>query len=62
MRDLAPFAPAGACSSCPHRSTCHEPRKRIQDDQYSVGRHYECVFYRAIEEQHRRAQTASRGR
>lgn len=40
---------SGACSSCPHRGTCHESRQRIQDAEHALGRHYACPFYQSIE-------------
>lgn len=45
------YVPSGACSSCPHRgSPCQEARQRVQDQRFEVGRHYQCEFYRSIQE------------
>lgn len=48
---IAPFVATAACSSCPFRGTCHEPRQRVQDERFAVGRHYECEFYQGISRQ-----------
>ncbi len=49
---MPPYVAAHACSTCPYRDTCHEPRQRIQDGRYEAGRHYQCPFYQSIRESH----------
>ncbi|HEX8321005.1 hypothetical protein [Longimicrobium sp.] len=38
------YSPAGVCSSCPYRVTCHAARQRVVE-QYALPSRFRCVFF-----------------